>query len=188
MEGKLVIFSAPSGSGKSTIIRHLLDRSLPLAFSISATSRAPRGKERDGVEYYFLSPEVFGKKIAAGEFIEYEEVYKNVFYGTLKSEIQRIADMGKHAVFDIDVVGALNLKRQYGDRALSVFIQPPSVETLRRRLESRGTDVPEVIERRLERAAYELSFAPQFDVIVVNNELEKAQTETLCAVRQFLGL
>jgi guanylate kinase len=186
MDCKLIIFSAPSGSGKSTIIRHLLECGLPLAFSVSATSRAPRGQERDGVEYYFLSPETFREKIAGGEFIEYEEVYKDVFYGTLKSELQRIAGTGRHAVFDIDVVGACNLKQQYGERALSVFIQPPSVEELRRRLESRRTDAPEIIERRLEKAAYELGFAPRFDVVIVNHNLERAQAEALCAVRQFL--
>ncbi|MDR0757067.1 MAG: guanylate kinase [Tannerella sp.] len=186
MDGKLIIFSAPSGSGKSTIINYLLKRRLPLVFSVSATSRPPRGQEEDGVDYYFLSPEVFRKKIAGGEFLEYEEVYKDVFYGTLKSEIQRIAGMGRHAVFDIDVVGACNLKKQFGDRALSVFIQPPSIEELRRRLESRRTDAPEVIERRLAKAAYELGFAPRFDVVIINNHLEKAQAEAFCAVSQFL--
>ncbi|MDR1602341.1 MAG: guanylate kinase [Tannerella sp.] len=188
MDGKLIIFSAPSGSGKSTIINYLLECRLPLAFSVSATSRAPRGQERDGVEYYFMSPEVFRKKIAGGEFVEYEEVYKDIFYGTLKSEIQRIAGTGRHAVFDIDVVGACNLKKQFGDRALSIFVQPPSIEELRRRLELRRTDTPENVARRLEKAAYELGFASWFDVVIVNSNLEKAQTEALCAVRQFLGL
>ena len=186
-KGKLIIFSAPSGSGKSTIINYLLTQHLNLAFSISATSRAPRGSERDGVEYYFLSPDEFRRRIAAGDFLEYEEVYADKFYGTLKSEVERLTTAGKNVLFDVDVVGGLNIKRFYGERALSVFIQPPSLAELRRRLEHRATDAPEVIESRLAKAEYELSFAPKFDRIVVNDELDRACQEILSVVRNFLA-
>ena len=150
MAGKLIIFSAPSGSGKSTIINYLLQQSLRLRFSISATSRAPRGTEKNGVEYYFLTPEEFKARIAKGDFLEYEEVYTDKFYGTLKSEVERIIQEGDNVIFDVDVVGGCNIKRFYGDRALSVFIQPPSIEELRKRLIGRGTDTPEVIESRID--------------------------------------
>lgn len=186
MDGKLIIFSAPSGSGKSTIINYLLEQGLNLKFSISATSRAPRGEEKDGVEYYFLSPEDFRKRIAAGDFLEYEEVYTDKFYGTLKSEVERIFKEGNNVIFDVDVVGGCNIKKYYGNRALSVFIQPPSVEELRRRLVGRNTDSPEVIENRLAKAEYELGFAKQFDVVIVNDDLDKAKEETLRTVRNFL--
>ena len=186
MDGKLIIFSAPSGSGKSTIINYLLEQGLNLKFSISATSRAPRGEEKNGVEYYFLSPEDFRKRIAAGEFLEYEEVYTDKFYGTLKSEVERIFKEGNNVIFDVDVVGGCNIKKYYGNRALSVFIQPPSVEELRRRLVGRNTDSPEVIESRLAKAEYELGFANQFDVVIVNDDLDKAKEETLRTVRNFL--
>ena len=186
-KGKLIIFSAPSGSGKSTIINYLLTQHLNLAFSISATSRAPRGSERDGVEYYFLTPDEFRRRIAAGDFLEYEEVYADKFYGTLKSEVERLTTAGKNVLFDVDVVGGLNIKRVYGERALSVFIQPPSLAELRRRLEHRATDAPEVIESRLAKAEYELSFAPKFDRIVVNDELDRACQEILSVVRNFLA-
>ncbi len=186
MDGKLIIFSAPSGSGKSTIINYLLEQGLNLKFSISATSRAPRGEEKNGVEYYFLSPEDFRKRIAAGDFLEYEEVYTDKFYGTLKSEVERIFKEGNNVIFDVDVVGGCNIKKYYGNRALSVFIQPPSVEELRRRLVGRNTDSPEVIESRLAKAEYELGFAKQFDVVIVNDDLDKAKEETLRTVRNFL--
>lgn len=186
MAGKLIIFSAPSGSGKSTIINHLLKQGLNLRFSISATSRAPRGTEQNGVEYYFLSPGEFRRRIAAGEFLEYEEVYTDKFYGTLKSEVERILREGDNVIFDVDVVGGCNIKKQYGDQALSVFVQPPSVGELRRRLEGRGTDTPEVIECRIAKAEYELSFAASFDVIIINDRLEQAQAEVLEVVRNFL--
>lgn len=186
MAGKLIIFSAPSGSGKSTIINHLLTEGLHLRFSISATSRAPRGTERHGVEYYFLSPEEFRRRIADGEFLEYEEVYPDKFYGTLKSEVERILGEGDNVIFDVDVVGGCNIKQQYGDRALSIFVQPPSVGELRRRLEGRGTDAPEVIESRIAKAEYELSFAERFDVIIINDRLEQAQAEVVEVVRNFL--
>lgn len=187
MAGKLIIFSAPSGSGKSTIINYLMEQGLNLAFSISATSRPPRGTERHGVEYFFLSPEEFRQRIADGEFLEYEEVYKDRFYGTLKSQVEKQLEAGQNVVFDVDVKGGCNIKNFYGDRALSMFIQPPSVEELRRRLNHRGTDSPEVIEDRIARAEYELSFAPKFDTIIVNDNLEKAQAEALEKLTEFLN-
>lgn len=186
MAGKLVIFSAPSGSGKSTIINFLLKQGLDLHFSISATSREPRGNEKHGVEYYFLSPEEFKSKIVANEFLEYEEVYTDKYYGTLKSEVERLLTNGNNVVFDVDVVGGFNIKQYYGDRALSLFIQPPGIEVLRSRLEGRGTDSPEVIESRLAKATYEMTFAPKFDKVIVNDEIETAKSETLQVIRTFL--
>ena len=187
MADKCVIFSAPSGSGKSTIINYLLGQGLPLRFSISATSRAPRGTERDGVEYSVLTPVEFRRRVADGQFLEYEEVYHDKFYGTLKSEIERIHAEGDNVIFDVDVVGGCNIKRYFGDKALSVFIQPPSVEELRKRLIGRGTDTPEVIESRVAKATYELGFADKFDKVIINDDLEKAERETLEVVRQFLN-
>lgn len=184
--GKLIIFSAPSGSGKSTIINYLLKQKLNLAFSISATSRPPRGTEQNGVEYFFLTPEEFRQRIAQGDFLEYEEVYQDRFYGTLKEQVERQLAAGQNVIFDVDVVGGCNIKQFYGDRALSVFIQPPSVQELRKRLEGRGTDAPEVIESRIAKAEYELSFAPKFDTVIVNDKLETAQQETLEVVSRFL--
>ena len=177
----------PNGSGKSTIINWLMSehKELCLAFSISCTSRAPRGTEQNGVEYFFLTPEDFKAKIANDEFLEYEEVYTDRFYGTLKSQVESQRADGQNVVFDVDVKGGCNIKRYYGDKALSIFIQPPSVEELRRRLNSRATDAPEVIEQRIARAEYELGFAPQFDRIVVNDDLEKAKAETLEIIREF---
>ena len=171
---KLIVFSAPSGSGKSTIINALRERGMKFEFSISATSRKPRGTEQNGVEYYFLTPDEFKAKIANGEFVEYEEVYKDQFYGTLKSEVERKLDEGSDVMFDIDVKGALNIKRLYGSRAVSVFIQPPSVDELSRRLHGRGTENEELIQKRLAKAEYEMSFAKEFDYVVVNDDLEKA--------------
>lgn len=184
---KLIIFSAPSGTGKSTIVRHLIDLDLNLQFSISATSREPRGDEKHGVEYFFISSDEFRKKIANNEFIEYEEVYDDRFYGTLKSNVDSILDEGKNVVFDIDCVGGLNVKKMYGDRALAIFIMPPSVEALRERLEKRGTDTPEVIEDRLSKAEYEMSFAPQFDIIIENDDFEKAKKETYDVISNFIN-
>lgn len=184
---KLIIFSAPSGSGKSTIINYLLTQGLHLAFSISATSRPPRGTERNGVEYFFLSPEEFRQRIADDEFLEYEEVYKDRFYGTLKSQVEKQLQAGQNVVFDVDVVGGCNIKQFYGDRALSIFIQPPSIEELRKRLVGRGTDAPDVIESRVAKAAYELTFAPKFDKIIINDDLEKAKAEALQVITQFLN-
>lgn len=185
--GKLIIFSAPSGSGKSTIINYLLQQNLDLAFSISATSRAPRGTEKNGVEYFFLTPEEFKQRIANDEFLEYEEVYTDRFYGTLKEQVEKQLAAGQNVIFDVDVVGGCNIKKFYGERALSVFIQPPSVEELRKRLNGRGTDTQEVIESRIAKAEYELGFANKFDVVVVNDELEKAQAEALNTIRTFLN-
>ncbi len=188
-KGKMLIVSAPSGSGKSTIVQWLMKEhpELRLSFSISCTSRAPRGAEQDGVEYFFLSPEEFRERIENDEFLEYEEVYENRFYGTLKAQVERQIDTGQNVVFDVDVKGGINIKRFYGERAMSLFIQPPSVEELRRRLEGRGTDTPEAIENRLAKAEYELTFAPQFDHIVVNDDLEAAEAETLALVSAFLA-
>ena len=188
MANKLLIFSAPSGSGKSTIVNWLMREhpELRLAFSVSCTSRAPRGTEHDGVEYFFISPEEFREKIAQEEFLEYEEVYADRFYGTLKSQVERQLAEGQTVVFDVDVKGALNIKRFYGERALSLFIQPPSLEELRKRLEGRATDAPEVIEQRLAKADYELSFAPRFDKVVVNDDLETAEQEVYRLVKDFL--
>ena len=185
----LVIFSAPSGSGKSTIVQWLMKEhpELKLYFSISCTSRAPRGTEQNGVEYFFLTPEEFKSKIQNDEFLEYEEVYQDRFYGTLKAQVERQLEAGQNVVFDVDVKGGINIKKFYGERALSIFIQPPSVEELRRRLVGRGTDTPETIENRLEKAEYEMTFAPQFDHIVVNDDLETAKAETLKLVEAFLG-
>ena len=186
--GKLIIFSAPSGSGKSTLVNYLMEQhpELQLAFSISCTSRAPRGKEKNGVEYFFLSPEEFKKKIANDEFLEYEEVYEDRFYGTLKSQVEVQSQAGQNVVFDVDVKGGVNIKKLYGSRALSVFIQPPSVEELRNRLVGRATDAPEVIEQRLNKAEYELSFADKFDRIVINDDLEKAKVDVYNVIKQFL--
>lgn len=185
--GKLIIFSAPSGSGKSTIINYLLTQHLNLAFSISATSRAPRGTEQHGVEYFFLTPDEFRRRIAAGDFLEYEEVYPDRFYGTLKEQVERQLADGQNVVFDVDVVGGCNIKQFYGERALSVFIQPPSVEELRKRLVGRGTDAPEVIESRIAKAEYELGFASKFDTVIVNDDLETAQAEALKVIQDFLN-
>lgn len=186
MTGKLIIFSAPSGSGKSTIINYLLTQNLNLTFSISATSRPPRRTEQHGVEYFFLTPEEFRSRIENNEFLEYEEVYKDRYYGTLKEQVEKQLEAGQNVVFDVDVVGGCNIKKFYGERALSVFIQPPSVKELRCRLEGRGTDTPEVIESRIAKAEYELSFAPQFDCIIVNDNLETAKAETLKVIKEFL--
>ena len=189
MKGKMLIVSAPSGSGKSTIVQWLMNEhpELKLYFSISCTSRAPRGTERDGVEYFFLTPEEFKAKIANNEFLEYEEVYEDRFYGTLKQQVERQREAGQNVVFDVDVKGGINIKKYYGDEALSLFIQPPSVEELRKRLVGRGTDTAEAIEQRLDKAEYELTFASQFDNIIVNDDLEKAKQETLRVVMDFLA-
>ena len=187
MNGKLIIFSAPSGSGKSTIINYLLKQNLNLAFSISATSRPPRGEEKHGVEYFFLSPDEFRQRISNNEFLEYEEVYKDRYYGTLKAQIEKQLEAGQNVVFDVDVVGGCNIKKFYGDRALSLFIQPPCVEELRRRLIGRGTDAPEVIEHRVAKAEYELSFASKFDKFIINDDLEAAKAEALKVIKEFLN-
>ena len=189
MRGKLIIFSAPSGTGKSTIISWLMKehKELNLAFSISCTSRAPRGSEQNGVEYFFLTPEEFRTRIEDDEFLEYEEVYTDRFYGTLKSQVEKQLEAGQNVVFDVDVKGGVNIKKFYGDEALSIFIQPPSVNELRRRLEHRATDAPDVIDQRIARAEFELTFAEKFDKVVVNDILEYAEADALAAIQQFLS-
>lgn len=187
-KGKLIIFSAPSGTGKSTIINWLMQehRELNMAFSISCTSRAPRGTEKHGVEYFFLTPEEFRSRIEADEFLEYEEVYKDRFYGTLKSQVEKQCNEGQNVVFDVDVKGGCNIKSHYGSEAISIFIMPPSIDELRRRLESRGTDAPEVIDQRIARAEFEIGFADKFDKQVVNDNLDKAKNEVLKIIKDFL--
>ncbi len=183
---KVIIFSAPSGSGKSTIINYLMQQNLNLHFSVSATSRPPRGQEQHGVEYFFLTPDEFRKHIENGDFLEYEEVYKDRYYGTLSSQVDSQLERGENVVCDVDVLGGINIKRHYGDRALSLFIQPPSIEELRRRLEGRATDAPEVINDRIARAEFELSHASQFDAVVINDNLDVALKEALDIVKDFL--
>jgi guanylate kinase len=184
----MLIVSAPSGSGKSTIVQWLMKEhpELKLYFSISCTSRAPRGTEQNGVEYFFLTPDEFRSKIQNDEFLEYEEVYQDRFYGTLKQQVENQRNQGQNVVFDVDVKGGVNIKKFYGDEAMSIFVQPPSVQELRRRLVGRATDAPEVIEQRLAKAEYELTFAPQFDHVVINDDLETAKAETLRLVEEFL--
>lgn len=186
--GRLLIVSAPSGSGKSTIVNYLMKEhpEFRLAFSVSATSRPPRGEERNGVEYYFLTEEEFRRHIKAGDFLEYEEVYEGRFYGTLKSQVDEKLAAGLNVVFDVDVKGGINIKRYYGDKALSVFIQPPSVEVLRKRLLGRATDDMAQIEERLAKAEYEMTFASQFDRILINDDLETAKQEAVALLREFL--
>lgn len=189
MRGKLIIFSAPSGTGKSTIINWLMKehKELHLAFSISCTSRAPRGAEQNGVEYFFISPEEFRMRIEDDEFLEYEEVYTDRYYGTLKSQVERQLEAGQNVVFDVDVKGGVNIKKHYGSEAMSIFIQPPSIDELRRRLEHRATDAPEVIDQRIARAEFELTFADKFDRIVINDKLEQAKADALKLVQDFIA-
>ncbi len=185
-QNKVLIFSAPSGAGKSTIINWLLKEIPTLEFSISATSRSPRGKEKDGVEYYFLSEEEFKKRVDNGDFLEWEEVYSGSCYGTLNSELYRIWDKGHIVVFDIDVQGALNIKKILGEKALSIFIMPPSIEELQRRLVGRATDTPEAIEKRIAKAKEEISFQPYFDATIVNDDLATALKEIQKIVSDFI--
>ena len=188
--GKLLIVSAPSGSGKSTIVHYLMEEhpEFRLAFSVSATSRPPRGEERDGVDYYFLSEEEFRRHIENNDFLEYEEVYEGRFYGTLKSQVEEKLAAGMNVVFDVDVKGGINIKRYYGAEALSIFIQPPSVEALRERLMNRKTDDMAQIEQRLANAEYEMSFAPQFDRVLVNDDLEMAKQKAVAVLKDFLDV
>ena len=185
--GKLIVFSAPSGSGKTTLVNHLLNQDLQLGFSISATSRKPRGKEENGKDYYFLSNHAFHQKIAEDAFIEYEEVYNGSFYGTLKSEISRVWESGKHVIFDIDVKGGLNIKAQYPDRTFAVFVKPPSIEELEKRLRNRATESKAKIKQRLNKSSSELKFSKDFDVILINDDLEKAKLEVERLVKKFLN-
>lgn len=188
MKEKVIIFSAPSGSGKSTVVRHLLDTFKDtFELSVSATSRAPRGQEVNGREYYFITPEEFRSLIVRDAFVEHEEVYNNVFYGTLKSEVRRIWDAGHAILFDVDVKGGVNLKRYFGDKALSVFVQAPSVEVLRERLVRRGTDREEFIEERVAKAAVEMEYAPKFDRILVNDDLDECLSAADGMISEFLN-
>ncbi|WP_298615453.1 guanylate kinase [uncultured Odoribacter sp.] len=185
--GKVIIFSAPSGAGKSTIVNYLLSKNLGLEFSISATCRSPRGKEQQGKEYYFLTQHDFKEKIAAREFLEWEEVYPGCFYGTLQKEVERIWAKGHTVLFDVDVKGGVNIKKKFGDQALSIFIQAPSIEVLKKRLISRATDSPEKIEERIAKAEYEMSFANKFDTVIINDNLETAQKAAEEKVKAFLA-
>ncbi len=185
--GKLLIFSAPSGSGKTTIVRRLLEQFSNLEFSISATSRAPRGVEQNGVDYYFLTAEEFAEAVAADKFVEWEEVYKGTCYGTLRSEMERIWAKGNVILFDVDVMGGIRLKEIFGEQAMSIFVMPPSIEELRHRLEGRGTDTPEVIEKRIAKASFELTKAPEFDRQVINDDLEVAVAEVTELVKNFIA-
>lgn len=187
-QNKMIIFSAPSGAGKTTLVRHLLEQEdLDLAFSISATSREPRGKEKHGSDYYFFSNEEFNQKVEEGAFLEWEEVYAGTKYGTLRSEIERLWDLGKNVIFDIDVVGGLNLKSLYGDRALAVFVMPPDEEELENRLRGRGTDSEDKIRQRMAKARKEIGRSDRFDHILLNRDLERAKTEAYNLVKLFVG-
>ncbi len=186
-KGKLIIFSAPSGAGKTTIVKHLLKVNADLEFSVSATSRAPRLTESDGVDYYFLTADEFRMKLSNNEFLEWEEVYPGTCYGTLKSEVERIRDKGKHVIFDVDVVGGINIKKAYGKEALAVFVQPPSIEELQRRLIRRSADSPEAINKRVQKAAYEMTFSPQFDIKLINRDLQETLKEAEKIVKEFTG-
>jgi guanylate kinase len=186
-EGKIIIFSAPSGAGKTTIVRHLLAMNREFAFSVSATSRKPRGKEVNGVDYFFLTIEEFKSKIDNDEFLEWQEVYPDNYYGSLKSEVEKILCAGKNILFDVDVVGGSNIKKYYGDRALALFIQPPSITELEKRLIARSTDNQEVIRKRVEKAQRELDFAHLFDIVIINDTLEHALQEVEERVAAFLA-
>ncbi len=185
-KGKLLIFSAPSGSGKTTLVKHLMRKVDNLSFSISATSRKIRGGEINGRDYYYLSANEFRKKIANNEFVEWEEVYNDKYYGTLKLEVERIRNQGQHVVFDVDVVGGVNIKRLYGNDALAIFVMPPSIEVLKQRLLGRGTDTDNDIKTRIDKAEYELTFSNKFDNVIINDSLEKAQMETVDLVQRFV--
>lgn len=187
-QGRLIVFSAPSGSGKTTLVHHLLGQpGLKLAFSVSATSREKRPAEIDGKDYYFISNELFKQKISEGNFVEYEEVYKGTYYGTLKSELERIWASGKNIIFDIDVVGGLNIKRQFPEQTLAVFVRPPSVEELEKRLRNRQTEGEEKIRMRVEKASKELETASLFDVIIENQDLDQAKQDAYRIVKEFIG-
>ena len=189
ISGKLIIFSAPSGAGKTTLVRHLLEiPALNLAFSVSATSRAKRGYEEDGKDYFFITPEQFRKKIEYGEFLEWEEVYQNQYYGTLKAEVDKLLKAGKNVIFDIDVEGGMNLKKIYGKEALAIFVKPPSIKHLEERLNSRSSEDEESLKTRLDKAVSELEYAPQFDKVLLNDKLEKAKKDAEVFVSDFLGI
>lgn len=185
-KGKALIISAPSGAGKTTLVKRLLQQKLPLGFSVSATSRKMRPGEREGMDYYFLSPENFRTRIQNGEFLEWEEVYENQFYGTLKSEIHRLWNLNLHVIFDVDVKGGINIKKHFGSEGLLVFIMPPSLEVLKARLESRGTETQESLQKRIAKAGFELGFADAFDARIINDELDRASEELNQLVRRFI--
>ena len=185
--GKLIIFSAPSGAGKTSIVKGVLQETPGLAFSVSACSRPKRQNEQDGVDYYFLTPDDFRKKINEDAFLEWEEVYPGSYYGTLRSEVERIWKSGKHVVFDVDVAGGLNIKKQYPEQALALFIQPPSLEELEKRLINRGTETSESLQKRIGKAAYELTFSKDFDKIIINDDLSRAINETIQIVNKFIN-
>ena len=187
MQGKVIIVSAPSGAGKTSIVRHLLQAVPELQFSISATTRAKRDYETDGKDYYFITPDEFKSRLDNDEFLEWQEVYENQYYGSLKSEVERIWQNGQTVIFDVDVLGGLNIKKFFGGQALAIFIEPPSIEELANRLRNRGTESPESFQKRLDKAEYELSFSPQFDKIILNDVLEQAQQETIQLVKEFLN-
>ena len=187
MQGKVIIVSAPSGAGKTSIVRHLLQAVPKLQFSISATTRAKRDYETDGKDYYFITSDEFKKRLDNDEFLEWQEVYENQYYGSLKSEVERIWQNGQTVIFDVDVLGGLNIKKFFGGQALAIFIEPPSIEELANRLRNRGTETPESFQKRLDKAEYELSFSPQFDKIILNDVLEQAQQETIQLVKDFLN-
>ncbi|WP_312077074.1 guanylate kinase [Chryseobacterium sp.] len=187
MNQKVIIFSAPSGSGKTTLVKHALEVVSELEFSISCTTRQPRGTEQHAVDYHFLSPEEFRQKISEDAFVEFEEVYTDKYYGTLKSEVEKIWNQGKVVIFDVDVKGGISLKKYFGEKALSIFIEPPSIAELERRLVSRNTDDAETIKTRVEKAEEELSYAKQFDIIVVNDNLDKAKEKIESLIKGFIG-
>jgi guanylate kinase len=180
------VFSAPSGSGKTTLVQHLLSQSLPLGFSISATSRAPRGKEQNGIDYHFMTPKKFQEKIQQDAFLEYEEVYQGLYYGTLLSELNRLWNQEKHILFDIDVIGGLNIKKKYPNNTLAIFVQPPSIKILEERLKKRATDSEETIQKRIQKAQMEIEYAPKFDTVLINKDLKTAKKEVIQVVRNFI--
>lgn len=186
MEGKLIIFSAPSGSGKTTLVKYILEQNLNLQFSVSAASRPPRKGEVNGVDYIFITPTEFRQKIDNNEFLEWEEVYKDKFYGSLKSSVEKMLSEGKNVLFDIDVKGGINIKKYFGNKALSIFVQPPSIEELQKRLETRGTDTQDVIAERVKKASYELEFVKNFDYTIINDNLDIAKKECLSIISKFI--
>ena len=185
-QGKLIVFAAPSGSGKTSIVKFLLAQEIPLKFSVSATTRRMRVNEKEGVDYFFLTTEQFTEKISNDEFLEWEEVYTGAYYGTLKSEVDKLLASGENVLLDIDVLGALNIKKIYANQALALFIKPPSVEALVERLRNRGTESEESLKRRIDKATYELSFEPEFDITIINNDLEEAQNDAKQIVLNFI--
>ena len=185
--GNLIIFAAPSGSGKTSIVKFLLEQQIPLKFSISATTRPKRSNENEGIDYFFLTNEQFQEKINAGDFLEWEEVYTGTYYGTLKSEVDKLLEKGENVIFDVDVLGAMNIKKIYGNQALALFVKAPSVETLVERLTNRGTENEESLKRRIDKAKYELSFEQDFDITIINNHLEEAQNEAKLIIMNFIN-